>query len=119
MKVDTKEIDLSSLHRLHGKDRPACDYPVAHFRKPTKDSEYKSADCSSILVRNIEAEAFIELADVRAPRDHRLARACQDGFCHILGCVVLVENLSDDFLEKIFHRDNARSSTVLVEHDCH
>ena len=33
--------------------------------------------------------------------------------------VVLVENLTDDLLEQILHRDDARRPAVLVEHDRH
>jgi hypothetical protein len=66
VKVDTQQIDLSPLHRLHGKDRASSDYPVTDLRQAAENSEDKTADSRCVFVGDIEAEMLVELADIRA-----------------------------------------------------
>jgi hypothetical protein len=61
----------------------------------------------------------IELADVRAAWHDCFPRACEHRLIEIFGRIVLVENLAYDFLEKVFHRDDACRAAVLIEHDRH
>src|SRR5690349_18995051 len=66
VKIDAQHIDLSALHRLHGKDRASRDHPVPNLRQTAKNPENKSTDCCCIFIGNVEPEPLVELADVRA-----------------------------------------------------
>src|SRR4051794_22802981 len=115
MQIDSKSIDLPSFHRPNGKDRPAGDHPVARLRNAAENSENKSTDRRRVFVWNLQAEAVIELADVRAARNEGFPRTSLYRLFLIFRRVVLVKNLADDLFEQIFHRHDSGGSAVLVE----
>src|SRR6476661_3072542 len=119
MKIDSKGIDPPALHRANGKDRSAGQDSVSRLWYPSEHSKHKSTDSRCIDVGNLETESVVQLADVRAARNERLARPRLNRLLRVLGGVVLVENLADNLLEKIFHRDDAGSPAVLIENDSH
>ena len=119
MEIDSKSLDPPAVHLAHGKNRSASDHAVAHHRQPAQHSENVPADSRVVLVGDSKTEVFVQLADVGAARHQSLAGSGVQRGLRVFRRVVLVEDLTDDFLEQIFHRDDAGGSTVLVEHDRH
>ena len=98
MKIDSERIDLPAVHLAHGKHCAAHDDSVARLRQPSENSEHVAADRRRIVLGNVETETLVELTEVCASRNERLARARLYGSVAVFRRVVFVEYLADDFL---------------------
>src|SRR5437763_4602022 len=75
MKIDSKRIDLPTVHLAHGKHCAARDDSVAGLRQSSKNTEDVAAERRRIVFGNVQAETLVELAEVRASWNESLARA--------------------------------------------
>src|SRR5690606_1742902 len=80
----------------------------------------QAADGVVLVVVEVRAEALVEIGDRGQRIDHVLAVGLRgDQRLWILGIVVLVVDLADDFLQHVLDRHEAGDAAVLVDHDRH
>ncbi|MEO6331799.1 MAG: hypothetical protein ABIV11_06130, partial [Gemmatimonadaceae bacterium] len=112
MEIHGQGLYPATIHLPHGKDRAARSDTVAGRGKSAERSENVASDRGIVLVGYFESEALVQIADVRAARYQRLPAARFDRLFRWV--IVLVEDLANDLLEQILHRDDARGSAELV-----
>jgi hypothetical protein len=66
VKIDRESVDPSSFHRFHRKDCASSNDAISGLWQATKNSENESADRSGVFVWNLQSEALVQFADVRA-----------------------------------------------------
>ena len=114
--MNAESCDAPAVHRYHFELASGNGHSVAHSRKPAKLGKRVSSERRPVALGYLHAmvgadvdqrHRTIELQDtVQFDRTSR---------CH----VILVGDVTNDFLDEIFHGHDAGGSTVLVENDSH
>src|ERR1700686_850403 len=85
-------------------------------RQAPEQADGITADRFELFVRKRDAQRGVDVFDVRAGFDDRLALGDRaDRF--FFAFIVFVADLADDLFEQIFHRHETRGAAVFVEHD--
>ncbi len=88
---------------------------VAGLRNPLERGEDEPSDRVEVLVGQVDAQSVVEVVDVGRARDDQLS----GGELLNVGSigVVLVDDLSDEFLEAVLQGDDTSDIAVLVSDD--
>src|SRR5579884_398276 len=110
---DRDPLDPVSLHLEHVEPHPVVGDVVARLRRPPELAEHEAGDRVEVLVRQVGAEAVVELVD----REHPVhpVRVFADLLDGLLGHVELVLDLAHDLLEQVLERRDADHRAVLVD----
>jgi hypothetical protein len=113
---DAQGGDSASVHRDHLEAGARNPDPVADTRQPAEPREYVSAERRPVTVGNVELVVAPRIDERQRPRElentvHLERRARRH--------VVLIGDVAHHFFYKVLDRDDARGSTVLVDHHSH
>ncbi len=108
--------DAPPIHRHDFHFSPRDRDPVTHAWEASQLCESESSERRPVAVGNLDAIVRTDIDQRQRSRELQHA-ICHYGFAR--GEVVFVGDVSDDFLDEVLHRDDARGAAVLVQHDSH
>src|SRR6266516_974485 len=109
--------DAAAVRLLDREQELRLAMDLAGTRNVAEPRGEKAAESRELLLLGPAAEKLLHFRDVHFAGDGVGLLPCRRDFFPLV--LVLVGDLSDDLLQKVFHRDEPGDSAVLVHHDRH
>ena len=81
--------------------------------------DHKAGNGAEVVICDLHRKEFLNLTDFNAAEDLVSAVINRHDFFHFLAADVFIFDLADDFLEDVFHRDQAGDAAVFIDHNGH